>query len=100
MDQTGKRDEEGRKEGQREGRNYSSFVLFFLMEGLLHRKLLAKVLEGLNEERRVTKSKQNAGLIPKDQRLLVALVDTRSLHLLMHYWRTVATGLEPWKMLS
>lgn len=43
------------------------------MEGLLHRKLLAKVLEGLNEERRVTKSKQNAGLIPKDQRLLVAL---------------------------
>ena len=48
--------EKGRKEGKREGRNYSSF---FWMEGILHRKLLAKVLEGLNKERRVTKSRQN-----------------------------------------
>ena len=52
MGQTGKK-ERGRKKGRQ---NYSSS---FWMEGILHRKLLAKVLEGLNKERRVTKSRQN-----------------------------------------
>lgn len=43
------------------------------MEGILYRRLLAKVLEGLNEERRGIKNKEDAGWIPKDQRLLVPL---------------------------
>lgn len=62
-----------RKKERKEKGKGGTILVFFWMEGKLHRKLLAKVLEGLIEERRVIKSKWNAGLIHKDQRLLVPL---------------------------
>lgn len=74
-------------------------ILGILDGGTITQEIDCKLLEGLNEKRRGRKSKEDgyprireaAGAPPPLQ------VDPWSLHLLLHYWRTVAIGLEPRK---
>lgn len=86
---------EGRKKEKGKKRKKETIVGIF--DRMFYNRLVTKVLEQLNEERRGAKSKKKAEWKPKDQRLLMALGRHRE-HASAHdrcYWSWTTEKMQP-----